>query len=145
MLALDIRILSEAARIGVPEIKLGLFPGAGGTQRLIRQIPLCRAKELMFTGDHIGADEAVAVGLANRVVAAEELMPVCKALAEKIADKSPLALKLLKRTLAAGADMSLPSALAHEQAMISLALDSEDAHEGCSAFLEKRDANFAGR
>ena len=72
-------------------------------------------------------------------------MPVCKALAEKIADKSPLALKLLKRTLAAGADMSLPSALAHEQAMISLALDSEDAHEGCSAFLEKRDANFAGR
>ena len=145
MLALDIRILSEAARIGVPEIKLGLFPGAGGTQRLIRQIPLCRAKELMFTGDHIGADEAVALGLANRVVAAEELMPVCKALAEKIADKSPLALKLLKRTLAAGADMSLPSALAHEQAMISLALDSEDAHEGCSAFLEKRDANFAGR
>lgn len=144
MLALDIRILSEAARIGVPEIKLGLFPGAGGTQRLIRQIPLCRAKELMFAGDHISAEEAVAIGLANRVVSADELMAACKALADKIAAKSPLALKLLKRTLANGADMSLPSALAHEQAMISLAMDSSDAHEGCSAFLEKRDAQFSG-
>ena len=144
MLALDIRIVSASARIGVPEINLGLFPGAGGTQRLIRQIPLCRAKELMFTGDHICADEAVAFGLANRVVPAEELMPACKALAAKIAGKSPLALKILKRTLAAGADMSLPSALAHEQAMISLTMDSKDAHEGCSAFLEKRDANFDG-
>ena len=144
MLALDIRIVSEKARIGVPEITLGLFPGAGGTQRLIRQIPLCRAKELMFAGDHISAEEAVAIGLANRAVAPDELMPACKALAEKIAVKSPLALRLLKRTMANGADMALPSALAHEQAMISLALDSEDAHEGCSAFLEKRDANFTG-
>ena len=144
MLALDIRIVSEKARIGVPEITLGLFPGAGGTQRLIRQIPLCRAKELMFAGDHISAEEAVALGLANRAVAPDELMPACKALAEKIAVKSPLALRLLKRTMANGADMALPSALAHEQAMISLALDSEDAHEGCSAFLEKRDANFIG-
>ncbi|HJN59460.1 MAG TPA: enoyl-CoA hydratase/isomerase family protein [Alphaproteobacteria bacterium] len=144
MLALDIRIVSEKARIGVPEITLGLFPGAGGTQRLIRQIPLCRAKELMFAGDHISAEEAVALGLANRAVAPDELMPACKALAEKIAVKSPLALRLLKRTMANGADMALPSALAHEQAMISLALDSEDAHEGCSAFLEKRDANFTG-
>ncbi len=144
MLALDIRIVSEKARIGVPEITLGLFPGAGGTQRLIRQIPLCRAKELMFAGDHISAEEAVALGLATRAVAPDELMPACKALAEKIAVKSPLALRLLKRTMANGADMALPSALAHEQAMISLALDSEDAHEGCSAFLEKRDANFTG-
>ena len=144
MLALDIRIVSEAARIGVPEITLGLFPGAGGTQRLIRQIPLCPAKELMFAGDHVSAEQAVALGLANRVVAADELMPACTALAEKIAHKSPLALKLLKRTLAAGADMPLPSALAHEQAMVSLTLDSADAHEGCSAFLEKREATFNG-
>jgi enoyl-CoA hydratase len=98
----------------------------------------------MFAGEHVSAEEAVALGLANRVVAADELLPACKALADKIAHKSPLALKLLKRTLAAGADMALPSALAHEQAMVSLTLDSADAHEGCSAFLEKRDATFNG-
>ena len=138
------RLAAPKAQIGLPEVKLGLIPGAGGTQRLIRQIPLCRAKELMFAGDHISAEEAVAIGLANRVVPADELMPACKALADKIAAKSPLTLKLLKRPLANGADMSLPSALAHEQAMISLAMDSSDAHEGCSAFLEKRDAQFSG-
>ncbi len=73
ILAIDIRILSEKARLGLPEITLGLFPGAGGTQRLIRQIPLCRAKEIMFTGDHISAEEAVSYGLANKVVPADEL------------------------------------------------------------------------
>ncbi len=142
MLATDIRLLSESARIGVPEINLGLFPGAGGSQRLIRQIPLCRAKELMFTGEPIGAAEAVALGLANRVVAPEALRDEALALAERIASKSPLVLRLLKRTIGAGADMPLPAALAHEQAMISLVLDSDDAHEGCRAFLEKREAKF---
>ena len=142
MLATDIRLLSKSARIGVPEINLGLFPGAGGSQRLIRQIPLCRAKELMFTGEPIGAAEAVALGLANRVVAPEALRDEALALAERIAGKSPLVLRLLKRTVGAGADMPLPAALAHEQAMISLVLDSEDAHEGCRAFLEKRAARF---
>lgn len=144
MLTLDIRILAEEARVGVPEITLGLFPGAGGTQRMIRQIPLCRAKELMFTGDQISAAEAVALGLANRAVPRASLMQETMALADRIALKSPLVLKLLKRTLRHGADMALPSALAHEQAMIGLVLDSRDAHEGCSAFLEKRPAKFDG-
>ena len=144
MLCTDIRLLSATARIGVPEITLGLFPGAGGSQRLIRQIPLCRAKELMFTGAPIGPEEAVALGLANRIVAPEALMDEALALAEQIADKSPLVLRLLKRTIDAGADMPLPAALAHEQAMISLVLDSEDAHEGCRAFLEKRAPTFKG-
>ena len=144
MLSTDIRLLSAKAKIGVPEINLGLFPGAGGTQRLIRQIPLCRAKELMFTGAPIGAEEAVALGLANRVVEPEALMDDALALAETIASKSPLALRYLKRTIDTGADMPLPAALAHEQAMISLVLDSEDAHEGCRAFLEKREARFRG-
>jgi enoyl-CoA hydratase len=71
LLAVDIRILADNARLGLPEINLGLFPGAGGTQRLIRQVPLCRAKEIMFTGDPISAEEAVAIGLANRVVPRE--------------------------------------------------------------------------
>lgn len=144
VLALDIRILSDKARLGLPEITLGLFPGAGGTQRIIRQLPLCRAKEIMFTGDQLTAQEAVDVGLANRVVAHDDLMSEARATAEKVAGKSPLVLKLLKRTLNDGADMPLAAALAHEQAMIGLVLDSRDAHEGCSAFLEKRAANFTG-
>ncbi len=144
MLVLDIRLIADSAKVGVPEITLGLFPGAGGSQRLMRQIPLCRAKEMMFSGEPIGAEEAVALGLANRVVPAAELMDTAFALAENIAQKSPLVLKLLKRTISAGADMPLPAALAHEQAMIGLVLDSADAHEGCSAFLEKRVARFSG-
>lgn len=144
LLTLDIRILSEKARLGLPEINLGLFPGAGGSQRIIRQIPLCRAKELMFLGDNIDANEAVAIGLANRVVPHERLMEETMALAGKIAEKSPLVLKLLKRNLRNGSEMPLGAALAHEQAMIGLVLDTRDAHEGCSAFLEKRVAEFKG-
>jgi enoyl-CoA hydratase len=145
LLCTDIRILADTARLGLPEINLGLFPGAGGTQRLIRQIAPCRARELMFTGDQISAAEAVALGLANRVVPKAELMTEAMALAERIAAKSPLILKLLKRTLRDGAEMPLPQALAHEHAMISLVLDSADAHEGCRAFVEKRAPRFSGR
>jgi enoyl-CoA hydratase len=145
ILATDIRILADTARLGLPEITLGLFPGAGGTQRIIRQVPLCRAKEIMFTGEHISADEAVAIGLANRVVPRAEVLPAAKALAAKIAAKSPLVLKLLKRTLRHGSEMPLSAALAYEQAMIGLVFDTEDSKEGCGAFLEKRQARFTGR
>jgi enoyl-CoA hydratase len=145
LLALDIRLVAEEARLGLPEITLGLFPGAGGTQRLIRQIPLCRAKELMFAGDQISADEALVIGLINRVVPRAQLMDETLKLAERIAQKSPLVLKLLKRTLRDGAEMPLGASLAHEKAMIGLVLDSRDAHEGCRAFLDKRPANFEGR
>lgn len=145
ILALDIRIVAQEARLGLPEITLGLFPGAGGSQRIIRQIPLCRAKELMFTGEQISADEAVSLGLCNRAVPRAELMDEVMAMAEKIATKSPLVLSLLKRNLRDGMDMPLTVALSHEQAMIGLVLDSQDAHEGCSAFLEKRDPRFTGK
>jgi enoyl-CoA hydratase len=145
VLAADIRVLADSSRLGLPEITLGLFPGAGGTQRLLRQVPACRARELMFTGDHISAQEAVAIGLANRVVAKDELMPVAKAIAGKIAAKSPLVLKLLKRTLRNGAEMPLSAALAYEQSMIALTFDTSDAHEGCAAFLDKRPPNFTGQ
>ena len=144
LLALDIRILSDKSRLGLPEITLGLFPGAGGTQRIIRQLPLCRAKEIMYTGDMLTPEEAVSIGLANRVVPHDELMASARETADKIAAKSPLVLKLLKRTVTDGADMPLSAALRHEQAMIGLVLDSEDSHEGCSAFLEKRAATFKG-
>lgn len=145
LLCLDIRILGEGARIGVPEIKLGLFPGAGGSQRLIRQIPACRARELMFTGEPIGAAEALSLGLVNRIVPDAEVLAAAEAMAATIASRSPLTLKLLKRTLRDGAEMPLGPALAHEQAMIGLVLDTNDAHEGCAAFLAKRPAQFTGR
>lgn len=145
ILATDIRVLADTARLGLPEITLGLFPGAGGTQRIIRQIPPCRAKEIMFTGEQISADEAVAIGLANKAVPKEQVLAVAKEIAQKIAMKSPLVLKLLKRTLRDGADMPLSAALPYEQAMIGLVFDTADAHEGCSAFLEKRKPNFTGR
>ena len=145
ILATDIRILADTARLGLPEITLGLFPGAGGTQRIIRQVPLCRAKEIMFTGEQISAAEAVTIGLANKVVRAASVLVEAHAIAAKIAAKSPLVLNLLKRTLLNGADMPLSAALPYEQSMIGLVFDTSDAHEGCSAFLEKRKASFAGR
>ena len=138
LLCTDIRIAAATAKFGLPEITLGLFPGAGGSQRLMRQIPLCKAKELMFMGSRIGAEEAEKLGLINKVVPAEELMKAVFEIADGIAQKSPLVLKLLKRALADGDEMPLRAALRHEQAMIGLVLDSADAHEGCSAFLEKR-------
>jgi enoyl-CoA hydratase len=145
VLATDIRILADIARLGLPEITLGLFPGAGGTQRIIRQVPLCRAKEMMFTGEQMSAEEAVKIGLANKVVPKAEVLAEAKAIAAKISAKSPLVLKLLKRTLRHGGEMPLSAALAHEQAMIALVLDTADSKEGCGAFLEKRAPKFTGR
>ena len=145
MLTIDLRLMAEEAKIGLPEIKLGLFPGGGGSQRLMRQIPLCQAKLLMFTGDSLDAPQALAMGLVNQVVPRASLMAETLTLAARIADKSPVALKLLKESMLHGADMPLPAALAFEGATIALVLDSEDAHEGCSAFLEKRKPVFTGR
>jgi enoyl-CoA hydratase len=144
LLCTDIRIAAASAKFGLPEINLGLFPGAGGSQRLIRQISLCKAKELMFTGERISAADAERLGMINRVVEDASLMTETLSLADAIGRKSPLVLKLLKRAMADGGEMPLRAALRHEQAIIGLVLDSADAHEGCSAFLEKRPANFRG-
>jgi enoyl-CoA hydratase len=144
LLCLDIRIAAQSARFGLPEITLGLFPGAGGSQRLMRQIPLCKAKELMFLGGRISAQDAERIGLVNRLVPDADLMAEALSTASAIAQKSPLVLKLLKRAMTDGDEMPLRAALRHEQAMIGLVLDSADAHEGCTAFLEKRSALFRG-
>jgi enoyl-CoA hydratase len=144
LLCADIRLLADHVRLGLPEINLGMFPGAGGTQRLIRQIPRCRALEMMLTGDRITAEEAISLGIANRVVPRASLMDEALATAEKIGAKSPFTVKLIKRVALHGADMPLSAALNYEQAMISLAFESEDMHEGCRAFLEKRPAAFRG-
>ena len=145
MLTIDIRLMANEAQIGLPEIKLGIFPGGGGSQRLMRQLPLCQAKLLMFTGDFLNASEALAMGLINQAVPRAQLLDEAMKLAHRIAEKSPLALKFLKSSMLHGADMPLPAALAHEAAMISLVFDSEDAHEGCAAFIEKRPPIFQDR
>jgi len=144
LLTLDLRIVADDAELALPEILLGLFPGAGGSQRVMRQIPLCRAKELMFVGDRLSAQEAVALGLCNRAVPRARVLTESLQLARRIAEKSPLVLKLLKRSLQHGADMPLGAALAYEHAMVGLAFDTDDAHEGCRAFVEKRKAQFKG-
>jgi enoyl-CoA hydratase len=144
LLCLDIRIVAEGAKLGLPEVTLGMFPGAGGSQRLIRQLAPCKAKELMFTGDRITAAEALSLGLVNRVVPDTEVLDAAMTLAERIAKFSPVTLTIMKRVIDDGAQMPLTAALHHEQAMIGLLLDSKDAHEGCTAFLEKRQANFTG-
>ena len=145
LLATDIRIAAQEAQLGLPEITLGLIPGAGGTQRLMRQIAPCKARELMFTGDRITAEQAEKIGLVNQVVNRDDLMSEVMKMAHRIAGHSPLVLKFMKRNLQHGQDMSLPAALAHEQTMTGLVLDTDDAHEGCSAFLEKRKASFEGK
>jgi enoyl-CoA hydratase len=145
ILCANIRLLADHASLGLPEINLGMFPGAGGTQRLIRQIPLCRAMEMMVTGERLSATDAVALGLANRVVPRASLMDEALAVAEKVGAKSPFAIKLIKRAVLNGGDMPLSAALAYEQALISIAFESEDMHEGCRAFLQKRRPDFKGR
>src|SRR5699024_9039324 len=102
-------------------------------------------KEMMFLGEQITAQEAVDLGLCNRVVSAAELLDETMALARRIAGKSAMTLKLLKRSLNHGMEMPLGASLQYEQAMIGLVLDSEDAHEGCTAFLEKRKPQFKGK
>lgn len=145
LLCTDLRIAAQSAMLGLPEITLGLFPGAGGSQRLMRQVSPCKARELMFLGERITATEAERLGLVNQVVEDGEVLNAALAMAEKLSAKSPMILKLLKRTLREGAEMPPSAALRHEQAMIGLVLDSHDAHEGCNAFLAKRPAQFEGR
>lgn len=145
LLCTDLRIAAQSAMIALPEINLGLFPGAGGSQRLLRQISPCKARELMFLGDRITASEAERIGLINQVVADGEALNAALRVAEKLSRKSSVTLKLLKRALRDGAEMTPSAALKHEQAMIGLVLDTHDAHEGCAAFLAKRPPAFEGR
>lgn len=144
LLACDIRIASDNAKFGVPEINLGIFPGAGGTQRLSRQIPLCKAKELLFTGDMISAEEAERLGLINKVVPQNKLKEAVNEMAQKLASKAPISLGLLKTVVNKGVNTDLTAGLELEKNMVSLTLDTKDAHEGMRAFLEKRKAEFKG-
>jgi enoyl-CoA hydratase len=144
-MACDIIIASEKAKFGQPEINIGIIPGGGATQRLPRLIGVCKAKELIFTGDIVNAEQADRLGLINRVVPVDDLMPVAKELAKKIAAKSTAALKLAKTAINRGMQTNLESGLKYEYELYSLALSLEDRVEGVNAFLEKRAPEFIGR
>ena len=141
----DIIIASEKAKFGQPEINIGIIPGGGGTQRLPRLIGVCRAKELIFTGDIITAEDAYNLGLVNRVVPAEELLSTAKEIAKKIGAKSVAALKLAKSAINHGMQTNLETGLKYEYELYSLSLSLEDKEEGVNAFLEKRAPKFVGR
>ena len=135
-----LRIASEKAKFGQPEINLGIIPGLGGTQRLSRLVGKGNAMMLVLTGDIIDAQEALRMGLVNRVVPAES-----RALAKKLASKAPLALRAAKDAVDYGADMSLEAALEFENRLFAIVSGSEDRAEGVAAFLEKRSPSWRGR
>ncbi len=145
MMACDIAYASDRAKIGQPEITLGIIPGAGGTQRLPRLIGKQRAKELVMTGDMIGAQEAWNLGLLNKVVPADQLIAEVRKLAEKLASKGAVALKAAKEAIEEGCDIGLERGLGIEGKLFSLCFATEDKAEGVNAFLEKRPPNFKGR
>ncbi|HEX7186164.1 MAG TPA: enoyl-CoA hydratase-related protein [Thermoanaerobaculia bacterium] len=141
----DIRIASEKARFGQPEINLGLIPGGGGTQRLPRLAGLGHALRLILTGDMIGAAEAKDIGLVELVVPHEELRAKTLELAGKIASKSPLTVKVAKEALRASQRMAIEEGIAYERDLFCLCFSSADKEEGVKAFLEKRPAQWTGR
>ena len=144
-LACDIRIASDNAKLGQPEINLGIIPGGGGTQRLTRLVGEGKSMELILTGDFIDAAEAKAIGLVNDVVSAAELPSRVRALASRIAERSPIALRMAKEAVKTAARMNLREGLDRETDLFSLTFGSEDKAEGVRAFLEKRKPNFKGR
>jgi len=144
-MACSIRIASARAKLGQPEVKLGIIPGAGGTQRLPRLVGMGRAMELILTGEPITADAALAMGLVNRVVAPEQLMDEARALAATITARPRLAVQYAKEAVLRHADGSLAAGLAHESYLHALSCGTEDKREGVGAFLEKREAKFSGR
>lgn len=145
VLACDIRVAAQHATFGVPEVKLGIFPGWGGTQRLARAIPLARAMEMLITGDPIDAQEAYRVGLVNKVVPAAELMPAAEKYAQTICANAPLAVRKAKEALMKGKDMTLEQGLRFELLLAESLSTTEDLKEGAGAFIEKRKAQFKGK
>lgn len=144
-LACDIRIASETASFGQPEINLGIIPGGGGTQRLTRLVGEGKAMEMILTGEIIDAKAAWAIGLVNQVVPAEQLEAKTMEIANRIADKSPIALSLAKEAIKLASRSSLDEGLRREVDLFALCFSTEDKDEGVSAFLEKRKPVFKGK
>ena len=144
-LTCDIRIAADNAVFGQPEIKIGVIPGGGGTQRLPRLIGLGRAKELLYSGDPIDAQEAYRIGLVNKVVPLASLLDEAKKMAAQYAKQPGFALKMTKKVVDAGINMDLQSALAYEARCFELLFATEDQKEGMRAFIEKRKPSFKGK
>jgi enoyl-CoA hydratase len=142
MMACDVAYASTKAKLGQPEINLGISPGFGGTQRLTRHIGRMRAKELLLTGDTISAQEAYELGLVNKVFEPEELMDKAMELANKMASKSGVQLSFIKALVNKGADIDLATANTMEISYFSSAFSTHDQKEGMKAFIEKRKAEF---
>ncbi len=142
-LAADLRVASPAARLGLPEVTLGLLPGYGGTQRLPRLIGASRALDLILTGRFVGADEALAMGLVNRV--ADDALTGAMELARLTLRNAPIALGLAKEAVVRGLDVSLNQGFEIEADLFGMVVTTEDMQEGTRAFLEKRDAEFRGQ
>jgi enoyl-CoA hydratase len=144
-LACTMRIASEKAKLSQPEVNLGVMPGAGGTQRLPRLVGKGRAMELVFTTDMIGAEEARAIGLVNRVVPPGALLDEAKKMAKKILSKGPVAIALAKKAIHEGLEMELKEGLKLEAKLFGELFETYDMREGVKAFLEKRAPHFEGR
>ncbi|WP_253207168.1 enoyl-CoA hydratase/isomerase family protein [Verticiella alkaliphila] len=141
----DLRVAAEHAEFGLPELRLGVIPAAGGTQRLPRLIGEARAKALMFTAAKINAAQALSHGLVTQVVPGGELLTTVLALADQIAEMPPLAVRFAKRAVNRGMQTDLDSGLEYERYAAAMLIDSEDRKEGMRAFVEKRKPVFVGR
>ena len=144
-LACDIRIASERAKLGLPEVRLAVTPGAGGTQRLPRVVGVARAKELILSGSVLTAEEAERIGLVNRVVPAGEALSAARALGEEIAARGPLAVREAKRLIDSAGELDLDSGLAAEVDASVRIFSTEDMLEGAAAFFAKREPDYTGR
>jgi enoyl-CoA hydratase/carnithine racemase len=146
-LCADFRVMGTGAKVGQPEILLGVIPGAGGTQRLARLVGPAKAKDLVFTGRHVGAEEALEIGLADAVVPDEEVYATAVAMARKFAAGPPLALAAAKRAIDEGLDRTLPEGLELESELFAGLFDTEDQKAGMRSFLENGPgkATFTGR
>ncbi len=141
-MACSLRIAAEGAKFGLPETGLGLIPGFGGTQRLARLVGRGRAQEMILTGNMVAADEALAMGLVNKVLPLEDLTPYGEKMAAQLARKSLLTTRLALRSVGEGLQMTQSDGCGLEASLFGEAAASEDAREGCSAFLEKRKPDF---
>ncbi|MFZ3102964.1 MAG: enoyl-CoA hydratase/isomerase family protein [Desulfitobacteriaceae bacterium] len=145
VLATDLRIATEEAKLGLPEVTLGLLPGGGGTQRLIRQVGFVKAKELLFTGRMVGAAEALEIGLLNKVVSKDKLAEETDKLVSKLLSLPVQTIKLIKNIVNKGAETDLTTACEIEQQAFGILFSTFDTREGIQAFLEKRKPNFSGK